>query len=46
VNAAVPILPEKFAPFQTVLRRLLAKEPGDRYTSAEAALNAIFAVKV
>ncbi len=46
VNAAVPILPEKFAPFQTVLRRLLAKEPGDRYTSAEAALNAILAVKV
>ncbi|MCA2997949.1 MAG: protein kinase [Rhodocyclaceae bacterium] len=46
VNAAVPMLPEKFAPFQPVLRRLLAKEPGDRYTSAEAAQNAIAAVQI
>lgn len=46
VNAAVPTLPEKFAVFQPVLRRLLAKEPGDRFTSAEAARKAIAAVKV
>ena len=46
VNAAVPMLQEKFAPFQPVLRRLLAKEPGDRYTSAEAAQNAIAAVQI
>lgn len=46
VNAAVPMLPEKFAPFQPVLRRLLAKEPGDRYSSAEAAQNAIAAVQI
>ena len=46
VNAAVPMLPEKFAPFQPVLRRLPAKEPGDRYTSAEAAQNAIAAVQI
>jgi serine/threonine protein kinase/ActR/RegA family two-component response regulator len=46
VNAAVPTLPEKFSAFQPVLRRLLAKEPGDRYTSAEAAQKAIAAVQV
>jgi serine/threonine protein kinase len=46
VNAAVPTLPEKFAPFQSVIRRLLAKEPGDRFTSADAAQKAIAAIKL
>ncbi|MFN7475397.1 MAG: protein kinase domain-containing protein [Burkholderiales bacterium] len=45
VNAPVPRLPEKFAPFQPVMRRLLAKEPGDRFTSADAAQKAITAIK-
>jgi len=44
VNAAVPTLPEKFAAFQPVMQRLLAKEPASRYTSAEVAQQAIAAV--
>jgi serine/threonine protein kinase/CheY-like chemotaxis protein len=46
VNAALPTLPEKFAAFQPVMRRLVAKEPGDRFTSAEAAQKAIAAIQL
>ena len=41
VNAPVPVLPEKFAAFQRVMRRLLAKEPASRYGSADVAQKAI-----
>ncbi len=44
VNAALPVLPDAYAAFQPVLRRLLAKEPGARYPSAEAAQKAIMAI--
>jgi eukaryotic-like serine/threonine-protein kinase len=44
VNAPVPKLPDTHAKFQPVLNKILAKEPADRYASAEKARAAILAV--
>jgi tRNA A-37 threonylcarbamoyl transferase component Bud32/DNA-binding NarL/FixJ family response regulator len=40
-NAPIPTLEGELAPYQELLNRLLAKEPGDRLPSAEALLHAI-----
>lgn len=40
-KAPVPRLPERFAPLQPLLDRLLAKDPADRYPSARQVLQAL-----
>jgi tRNA A-37 threonylcarbamoyl transferase component Bud32 len=44
-RAELPVIPPKFAHYQDILRRLLAKSPADRYQSAAQLLEAIAAVK-
>lgn len=44
VNAPSPKLPSSFGAFQPVVDRLMAKEPADRYQSAEEARTAILGV--
>jgi len=44
VNAALPKLPSAFVAFQPVIDKIMAKEPVDRYASAEDARKAILAV--
>jgi eukaryotic-like serine/threonine-protein kinase len=40
-NAPLPQLPDELARYQTLLHRLLAKEPNDRYQTAEDLLGAL-----
>lgn len=41
VTAPIPVLPAEHARFQPVIERLLAKEPGERYPTAEALIEAL-----
>lgn len=41
VTAPIPALPSEHARFQPIIERLLAKEPADRYASAEALIEAL-----
>jgi serine/threonine protein kinase len=45
-RAELPDIAPQFAEYQMLLRRLLAKAPGDRFQSARALLDAIAALKV
>lgn len=45
-RAEMPQIAPKFADYQEMLRRLLAKSPADRYQSARALLEAISAFKI
>jgi eukaryotic-like serine/threonine-protein kinase len=45
-RAELPEIAPQFAPYEAVLRRLLAKAPGDRYQSAGELLAAVSALKI
>jgi hypothetical protein len=45
-RADIPVIAPKFAAFEGMLRRLLAKAPADRYQSAGELLEAIAALKI
>ncbi len=40
-NAAVPLLPERASRYQPLINRLLAKAPGDRFSSADQLIDAM-----
>jgi serine/threonine-protein kinase PpkA len=44
-RAELPVVPPEFAAFDPILRRLLAKAPGDRFQSARGLLEALALVE-
>jgi serine/threonine protein kinase len=45
-RAELPPIEPQYAPYEPILRRLLAKEPGDRFQSARELLDAVAELKV
>jgi serine/threonine protein kinase len=45
-RADLPEIPEEFAPYADILRRLLAKSPSDRFQSARQLIDTIADVKI